>query len=82
MNVNEYDLIFTELGYLTHYSRMTSVIYRLALLVALNRNKLYVKSSPGHVHPNLNVLVQHKLPRRRNLRISNDEYIVDFNIRM
>jgi len=42
MNVNEYDLIFTELGYLTHYSRMTPVIYRFALLV------VYTASSHSH----------------------------------
>jgi hypothetical protein len=55
---------------------------QICIISCLELNKLYVKSSPGHVHPNLNVLVQYKLAGRSKLRIFNDDYIVDFNIRM
>jgi hypothetical protein len=55
---------------------------QICIMGRLELNKMYVRSSPGHVHPNLNVLVQHKLARRSKLRIFNDDYIVDFNIRM
>jgi hypothetical protein len=39
---------------------MTPVIYKFEVLVAYNGNKLYVRSLLGHVHPNLDVLVQHE----------------------
>jgi hypothetical protein len=52
---------FKELRSPTRPSRMTLVVYRFELLVAYNGNKLYVRSPSEHVHPNLDVLVQHEL---------------------